>query len=364
MAILFDALFAYNDWANRKIFALCDGLSDAQLDQPKAMGFGTLRATLFHILAADTIWLERWCSAPWRPFPIDPAGQSLEDMWAGLQRASAERSRLIAAERDQHWQRIVEYRDSKQILYRHRLSDLLWHVFNHGVHHRAQALNYLRQFERSAGPGIDFIFYRLAEGSVEQPAETLAALRSRGLAANEHIGEPIAWDGQLIVRAYEYGAWATNKLLGVASGLDSDALDRSFDIGFGSLRKILLHMFDVERWQFANWCSGPTPFPHSAADTPLDTLQLQWQELSAQREAWLNQLDASAAAGLVSLSLGGHNLVQLPLIDLVCQIATHGTHHRAQVVNVLRQLDRPSGNIDVLYALAELSSPVPAPSAG
>lgn len=59
MQDLIDSQYAYTDWANAKVLSLCTGLSDAQLDRSKEMGFGTLRATLFHILAADTIWLER-----------------------------------------------------------------------------------------------------------------------------------------------------------------------------------------------------------------------------------------------------------------------------------------------------------------
>ena len=42
MQELFSSLYAYNQWANEKIVQLCAGLTDAQLDQPKEMGFGTL----------------------------------------------------------------------------------------------------------------------------------------------------------------------------------------------------------------------------------------------------------------------------------------------------------------------------------
>ena len=64
MQELFSSLYAYNEWANEKITQLCDGLTDAQLDQPKEMGMGTLRATLFHTLTADIVWMERWESTP------------------------------------------------------------------------------------------------------------------------------------------------------------------------------------------------------------------------------------------------------------------------------------------------------------
>lgn len=50
---MIDSLFADNDWANARILKLADGLNDKQLDLQREMGFGSLRATLFHIWAAE-----------------------------------------------------------------------------------------------------------------------------------------------------------------------------------------------------------------------------------------------------------------------------------------------------------------------
>jgi len=355
MQHLIDSLYDYNDWANHRILELCQGLSDLQLDQPKPMGFGTLRATLFHILAADRIWLERWQGIAWRPFPMDPQGMSLQDMADALQQISHQRTALIHAERDSHWSRMVDYRDSKQTPYHHRLRDLLLHVFSHGVHHRAQALNYLKDLGRSAGVGIDYLFYRLAVGNLQQSAQAQAALRPLSMAVNDHLGPQVAWNGPLIARQFEYGDWAIHKLLNIAATLDDAALDRNFDIGQGSIRKILLHMFDVERWWNSNWTQGPSPFPHSASALSIAELRAQWSELSSLRNPYLAQLDEHSAATVLEISFAAGPAVRLATADTVCQICVHGIHHRAQVVNLLRQVDAPSGNIDLLYALAELS---------
>ena len=56
-------LYGHNDWSNARIVTQCQRLTDAQLDQPREMGFGALRNTLFHILAAEEIWFERWNSS-------------------------------------------------------------------------------------------------------------------------------------------------------------------------------------------------------------------------------------------------------------------------------------------------------------
>ena len=108
---MIDDLYAYNDWANGKVLNLCEGLTDEQLDLPREMGFGTLRATLFHILTAEVVWMERWQSVPWRPFPTDPAGMSLNDIAAGLREVASERKTLIDSEQSDRWRKQIQYQD-------------------------------------------------------------------------------------------------------------------------------------------------------------------------------------------------------------------------------------------------------------
>lgn len=356
MQDLIDSQYAYTDWANAKVLNLCAGLSDAQLDQPKEMGFGTLRATLFHILSADIIWLERWQGLPWRPFPTDPAGISLNGIADGLRAASAARSKLVEQERESGWLRMVEFRDSKQNLYKLQLRDLLLHVCHHGVHHRAQALSYLKQFERKLAGGVDYIFYRLAQGALEQSPEAVVSLGQHGLAANERLGPSVGWDAELVARQFEYSDWANAKLLAVAGKLDDAQLDRGFDIGQGSLRKILLHTYSAERWWATNWTAGASPFPRMPETTSIAELCELWRGLTKERNQFLDSLDDAAAQREIELSFSGPRL-RFPIVDTVTQLTLHGTHHRAQVVNLLRQVGSPSGNIDLLYALAELSPP-------
>ncbi len=356
MQDLIDSQYAYTDWANAKVLSLCTGLSDAQLDRSKEMGFGTLRATLFHILAADTIWLERWQGQPWRPFPTDPAGMSLTAIADGLHAVSAARSEFVKQERDSGWLRIVEFRDSKQNLYQLQLRDLLLHVCHHGVHHRAQALNYLKQFERKLAGGVDYIFYRLAQGALTQSPEAVASMSQHGLAANERLGPSVAWDAELVARQFEYSDWANEKLLAVARTLDDAQLDRSFDIGQGSLRKILLHIYSAERWWATNWTTGASPFPRMPETTSIAELSELWRGLAIERNQFFDGLDDNAAHRVIELSFSGPAL-RFPIVDTVIQLTMHGTHHRAQVVNLLRQVGSPSGNIDLLYALVELSPP-------
>ena len=53
------ALFAHNAWANLKLLAFCEQLSDEQLDAEAIGCFGSIRATLWHIVGGEVSYVER-----------------------------------------------------------------------------------------------------------------------------------------------------------------------------------------------------------------------------------------------------------------------------------------------------------------
>jgi uncharacterized damage-inducible protein DinB len=53
------ALFKHNAWANLKLLDFCEGLSDEQLDTTAIGGFGSIRATLQHIVGAEISYVNR-----------------------------------------------------------------------------------------------------------------------------------------------------------------------------------------------------------------------------------------------------------------------------------------------------------------
>lgn len=334
---IIDDLYRYNDWAHGRLFRLCSGLDDASLDQPREMGFGSLRATLFHILAAEQIWLERWQGIPWRPFPTDPAGASLAEIEAGLKRAAADRRELLDRERESGWRRVVTYRDSKGVAYERRLDDLLVHVANHGICHRSQALNMLKGFGRTVPAGLDYAFYRLALPSVRQTPETLAAMRGFGMEVDLAPGVGVCWDCERVQRYFGYNDWANGVLLGLAIPLEAAVIDRQFDMGLGTIRKTLAHLYDAERWWLANWTSDTTVYEHSPATIGLEDLREQSRDLARRRDAFIGALDEAAAQRIVVAAVGPMK-ISVPIIESLVQLCGHGTHHRTQAVNMLRQV--------------------------
>jgi uncharacterized damage-inducible protein DinB len=131
---------AYNRWANAALYDAAGELSEQELRAPMGAFFGSLLATLNHILVADRIWLKRFTGMGTAPSRLDVI---LHDDLAALRQARAtEDERIIAwisglTEGDIAGTFTYTPVTSPQPVTQ-RLSGALSHVFNHQTHHRGQ----------------------------------------------------------------------------------------------------------------------------------------------------------------------------------------------------------------------------------
>lgn len=339
-----EELFRYNEWANRRVFDLCRELTNAQMDEKREMGFGSLRNTLFHILTAEQIWLERWQVVPWRAFPTDSQGMGVDEIEAQLKQISQARQQLISLERADKLKRVVNYKDSRQAEYSEPLDVLLLHVANHGVYHRAQALNYLKSFGRTLPVGIDFVLYKLARPTVDQPPESVERFEQLGLEVATGPGVQARWDPELSERYNDYGLWANEQIFAALENADDATLDRDFGMGFGSLRKTLTHMLEADARWLALWVEGDPA--QSLGTLPLNQLRQRAKQLHDDKSKFIANLDDAGAQRVVTAKPGGIPF-QARVGESVMQVCCHGTHHRAQLVNMLRHTGRPVTANDV-----------------
>jgi uncharacterized damage-inducible protein DinB len=348
-----DDLYRYNTWANDRILALSADLSNEQLDEPREIGFGSLRNTLFHILAAEQIWLERWQGAPWRPLPTDAGGLPVAEIGNQLRQTAADRQAVLDRGRSDGWQSVCQYKDSKGNPYSNPLVELLLHVANHGIHHRAQALHFLKGFGRTVPGGLDYLFFRLAQPFVPQEESTQATMRQYGLEIGTGTSPAVSFDAVLVRNYFAYGDWANARLLQLVEPLDDAALDRSFGMGMDTIRRTVLHICDAERWWLRNWTSGPSAFDKAPLTTSTTELREQWKSTRAQRTQFLSTLDAGSAQRVVTATTTGALSLRLPVIESLVQLCGHGTHHRAQLINMLRRSGVTPPSCDYLIWLRE-----------
>ncbi|MCO6044385.1 DinB family protein [Aeoliella sp. ICT_H6.2] len=345
-------MFAHNDWANAKLYDLSSDLTDTQLDEPREMGFGSLRNTLFHMLEAERVWLGRWRGEPAPPLARDAEGLSISEIRARAASVASDRNELVASEATDNFTRQVTFKDGQQNEWTFTLGDLMNHVVNHGMHHRAQALSYLKSFGRKVPGGLDYLFYKIAYPSCEVPEASLQPLRSYGLEVATAEGRIPHFDRSRIEFYFAYSEWAMDRVFAGAAELAEPQLDQAFDMGTGSLRNNLQHMIDAERWWLGNWAADRSAFPRGEEPRSLSSMREQYAMVCGQRNQFIESLDDKSADRIVYVAIGGPENCYRVTESLV-QLCGHGTHHRAQCANMLRQLGIAVGWLDIVQWLRE-----------
>ena len=132
----------YNRWQNENLYGAADTLGEAARRQGRGSFFGSIHATLSHILWADKLWMSRL--SDWqKPGVGISSSTSLIDDWSALRTergraddkfiAWADKSEQSDIDGDLHWYSGAMGRDMVQAK-----AICIMQVFNHQTHHRGQ----------------------------------------------------------------------------------------------------------------------------------------------------------------------------------------------------------------------------------
>ncbi len=133
----------YNSEMNRRLYSAAARLTDAQRREDGGLYWGTLHATLCHLMWADEMWMSRFDNWPKPMLPLKQSGRLFErfdDLFA---------ARAVADRKIEAWaHRLTEADLAREVTWfsgatqsqRHApMSLLVTHFFNHQTHHRGQA---------------------------------------------------------------------------------------------------------------------------------------------------------------------------------------------------------------------------------
>jgi uncharacterized damage-inducible protein DinB len=153
-------LFAYNAWANRKIFDAAAGLPEEQYNRDLKSSHGGIHGTLAHIVWAEQLWLHRWLA---RPNPAVPQGKDLRDLDAVRARweeVEAERGAFLKGLTPARLNEMQTVKPSTGGAYAHSFAQMLRHTVDHSTYHRGQVVTLLRQVGAVPPNTGLIVFYR------------------------------------------------------------------------------------------------------------------------------------------------------------------------------------------------------------
>ncbi|KZN34118.1 DinB family protein [Pseudoalteromonas luteoviolacea] len=154
----FTLMAKYNQWMNEKIYGAADILTIDELSKDRGAFFGSILATLNHILVGDIIWLTRFATHPDKfaaleymdsieyPSALD---QIIYPNFADLKKARFKMDNVIiefaSQLNDKALGSELTYLSTKGEHFNKNFGYLVQHFFNHQTHHRGQLSALLNQ---------------------------------------------------------------------------------------------------------------------------------------------------------------------------------------------------------------------------
>lgn len=144
---------------------------------------------------------------------------------------------------------------------------------------------------------------------------------------------------QILLRHFE---WSTHVIIDASRSLSDAQLDQTFEMGLGTLRKTIDHLI----WCVEGWCERLDSGRWAPEGGDTDSLDRLQQRLDAVCQRWQKLLAEHIAAGRLDEVLsfeatpagGGRRRYRYARATIFVHMMTHGVHHRAQCLNMLRHL--------------------------
>ena len=137
------SMAAYNHWQNENLYKAADSLADGDRRANKGAFFGSIHATLCHLLWGDLRWMSRFADVALPNQPNIPTSVNECDGWSELKsrRLNADKAIIgwaadlspVDLAGDLTWYSGAAGRDETR-----PLAMLITHFFNHQTHHRGQ----------------------------------------------------------------------------------------------------------------------------------------------------------------------------------------------------------------------------------
>lgn len=146
-------LARYNRWMNERLYATVGAFDEVERTRDRGAFFGSMHATLNHLLWADRVWLGRFIG---EPCTVKAFGTDMYSVFAELARErEATDTRILSwagALTDDWLASTLEYRAASDGRLRRMPA---WvaatHLFQHGTHHRGQLTTLIKQAGRDPG---------------------------------------------------------------------------------------------------------------------------------------------------------------------------------------------------------------------
>jgi len=143
----------------------------------------------------------------------------------------------------------------------------------------------------------------------------------------------------ILDRLLGHDAWTTRQLLLQCREFDDEQLDRKFAIGPGSLRVTFDHIiWNIEAWTDAMQGRALRAKPRGSDNTSITGLIARLDAATEEFASMARKIQSENRLDDRFTGDAGPPLIQHTFGGGIVHVVTHSMHHRAQILNMMRQL--------------------------
>jgi uncharacterized damage-inducible protein DinB len=153
---------------------------------------------------------------------------------------------------------------------------------------------------------------------------------------------------------FSYNRWANYRLLEASRSLSPSAFTRDLGTSHRSLRGTLVHTLWAE-WIWLQRWRGTSPRRVFTEDefADVDAIAARWAEVEHDRDDLVGGLTEDRLVARLSYENLQGQRWEYPLGRMMQHVVNHSSHHRGQVVTLLRQLGQVPPSTDFLVFFDE-----------
>ena len=144
---------------------------------------------------------------------------------------------------------------------------------------------------------------------------------------------------ELLQQLAAYNIWANQRLLEVILALPEEKQKQELPSSFKSLYRTVLHMWSAENiwWQRMKLQEHITK-PFDIFKGTMEELANEYLQQNRQWQEWVNNASDAALDHVFQYQNFQREQFKQPIYQMLLHVFNHGTYHRGQLINMLRQL--------------------------
>lgn len=141
-----------------------------------------------------------------------------------------------------------------------------------------------------------------------------------------------------VLRMHAYKSWIRTSLLDTMQSMQPEDLNRTFEIGMGSLWESAVHMYGAERGWLATLAENPDhDFELSESLSDLEGLRELWESLDATWMDFINKQSGDDWERVIVRESKIRSMTyRFTVFDVAIHVCTHAVHTIAQCRNMMR----------------------------